>query len=109
MQSRGLTRFPPLSNEYRTASWIVRGFRSGTETSRAAFTDSALRIIYDLKSKVKLRSLHVPSGRIMSPPCEVRTDETDKTVRFWRLLTEDMELYVYLLPLDWMKREDEIR
>ncbi|KAG5405772.1 hypothetical protein IGI04_011891 [Brassica rapa subsp. trilocularis] len=54
MQSRDLTRFPPASSEYRTASWIVRGFKSGKETSRAAFTDSALPIIYDLKSKVEL-------------------------------------------------------
>jgi len=41
------------------------------------------------------------------PPCEVRAEEGDKPVRFLRLLTEDMELS--LLPLDWMKRENELR
>lgn len=39
----------------------------------------------------------------MSPPCEVRADERDKPVHFWKLLTEYMELY--LLPLGWMKSE----
>lgn len=94
MQSRDLTRFPPASSEYRTASWIVRGFKSGKETSRAAFTDSALPIIYDLKSKVEL--LRFLSGGIMSPLREVRADERDKTVRFGRLLRRIWSCIVFL-------------